>query len=112
MSLSAIPVRRLYGMLSALVLAAVGFLVMPAAAFASSPAYPAPSVDPAGQTGVPAVQTGVPAVQTEPGIALASNSGSDFTIGSPFVIGAVVFGVGLALLIRMTRPDKAKHRLR
>lgn len=105
MSLSAIPVRRLYGMLSALVLAAVGFLVMPAAAFASSPAYPAPSVDPAGQTGVPAVQT-------EPGIALASNSGSDFTIGSPFVIGAVVFVVGLALLIMMTRPDKAKHHRR
>jgi hypothetical protein len=102
MSLSATPVRRLYGMLSALALAAVGLLVMPTAAFASSPAYPAPSVD-------PAVQAGVPAVQTEPGIALASNSGSDFTIGMPFVIGAVVLLVGLALLIMMTRPSKAKH---
>jgi hypothetical protein len=44
----------------------------------------------------------VPAVQT-------GNSGSDFTIGMPFVIGAVVLVVGLALLIMMTRPDKAKH---
>jgi hypothetical protein len=89
-------------MLSVLVLAAVGLLAIPVSAFAT-PAYPAPSVDPAAQTGGPL------ASQTDPGIALASNNGSDFTIGMPFVVGAVVLLVGLAVLIMMTRPSKAKH---
>ncbi len=43
------------------------------------------------------------------GIALASNNGSDFTIGMPFVLGAVALLVGLAVLVMMTRPSKAKH---
>ena len=75
---------------------------MPAAAFASTPAYPAPSVD-------PAVQTATSAAATDPGIELASNNGSDFTIGMPFVLGAVALLVGLAVLFMMTRPSKAKH---
>ena len=101
-SLSAISVRRLRVMLSALALAAVGFLVVPAAAYGATPNYPAPSVD-------PAVQTGVPTAATDPGIELASNNGSDFAIGMPFVIGALVLLTGLALTIMMTRPSKAKH---
>lgn len=92
-------------MLSALALAAVGFLLMPAAAFASPPDYPAPSVD-------PAVQTGAPLVQADPGIALASNSGSDLTIGMPLVVAAVALVVGVALLVMMTRPSKGKHHRR
>jgi len=103
MSLSATPVRRLFGMLSALVLAAVGLLVMPLSALAASPAYPAPSVD-------PAVQAGAPVAQADPGIELASSSGSDFSIGLPLMIAALVLLVGLALLVMMTRPGKAKHR--
>jgi hypothetical protein len=102
MSLSATPVRRLFGMLSALVLAAVGLLVMPLSALAASPAYPAPLVD-------PAVPTGAPVAQADPGIELASNSGSDFSIGLPLMIAALVLLVGLALLVMMTRPSKAKH---
>ena len=103
MSLSATPVRRLFGMLIALVLAAVGLLVMPLSALAASPAYPAPPVD-------PAVQAGAPVAQADPGIELASNSGSDFSIGVPLMIAALVLVVGLALLLMMTRPGKAKHR--
>ena len=91
-------------MLSALVLAAVGvLLVIRLSAFASSPAYPAPSVDPAGPDGR------VRWRQADPGIVLASNSGSDFSIGMPLVIGALVLLVGLAVLVMMTRPSKAKH---
>ena len=102
MSLSATPKRRLSGMLSVLVLAVIGLVALPVSAFAASPAYPAPSVDPGGPTGAPLAQP-------DPGIALASNSGSDFTIGMPLVIAAVVLVAGLALLVLMTRPSKAKH---
>ena len=102
MSLTATPMRRLSGMLSVLVLAAFGLLVLPVSAFAAMPAYPAPPVD-------PATQTGGPVVQADPGVALASNSGSDFTIGMPFVLGAVALLVGLAVLFMLTRPSKAKH---
>lgn len=102
MSLSATPLRRLSGILSVLALAAIGLLVMPLSAFAATPAYPAPPID-------PAAATGGPVGQTDPGIALASNNGSDFTNGIPFVLGAVVLLVGLAVLVMMTRPSKAKH---
>lgn len=102
MSLFATPVRRLSAMLSVLLLAAIGLLLMPVSAFAATPVYPAPPVDPAAATG------GLPA-RSDSGIALASNNGSDFTIGMPFVLGAVMLLVGLAVLIMMTRPSKAKH---
>jgi len=69
----------------------------------ASPACPAPLVD-------PVLQTGAPLTPADPGIALASNGGSDFTIGMPFVIAAVVLQVGLVLLIMVTRLSKAKHR--
>jgi len=95
-------VRRWYGVLSALLVSAVGLLLVPTAAYAASPAYPAPSVD-------PAVQTAPPTTATDSGIVLASNSGSDFTIGMPLVLGAVALLVGLAVLFMMTRPSKAKH---
>jgi len=105
MSLSAMPLRRLSGMLSVLMLAVIGLVALPVSAFAATPAYPAPAVD-------PAVQAGGPAAQADPGIALASSSGSDFTIGMPFVLGAVVLLVGLAVLVMVTRPSKAKHHRR
>ena len=54
MSLSAMPLRRLSGMLSVLMLAVIGLVALPVSAFAATPAYPAPAVDPAVQAGGPA----------------------------------------------------------